>query len=78
MSAWDYSITCGPTDDSASVVPGPEVARGCFRKQAVAVDDCGGKQVRRFAILDHDFTEENGELTPTLKIKRNVIYAHYA
>lgn len=36
------------------------------------------EQVKRFAILDHDFSQEEGELTPTLKLKRNVVYERYA
>jgi long-chain acyl-CoA synthetase len=35
------------------------------------------EQVKRFAILDHDLSVENGELTPTLKVKRNVINERY-
>ncbi|MGO9823217.1 MAG: AMP-dependent synthetase/ligase [Solirubrobacteraceae bacterium] len=36
------------------------------------------EQIKRFVILDHDLSIEEGELTPTLKVKRNVINDRYA
>lgn len=33
--------------------------------------------IKRFHILDHQFAVESGELTPTMKIKRNVAYSRY-
>ncbi len=36
------------------------------------------EQVKRFFILDHDLSQATGELTPTLKVKRNIVNARYA
>lgn len=36
------------------------------------------EQIKKFALLARDFTLDAGELTPSLKLKRNVVYASYA
>ena len=36
------------------------------------------EQVKRFTILPRDFTAEDGEVTPTLKLKRSVCQEHFA
>jgi len=43
-----------------------------------SVDDANtavskAESIRKFAILDSDFTEESGHLTPSLKLRRNVV-----
>jgi long-chain acyl-CoA synthetase len=35
------------------------------------------EQIKRFSILPRDFTQEDGELTPTLKLRRRVVQEHF-
>jgi long-chain acyl-CoA synthetase len=36
------------------------------------------EQIKRFVILPRDFTQEEGELTPTLKVRRRMVHEHFA
>ncbi|WP_032406707.1 AMP-dependent synthetase/ligase [Rhodococcoides fascians] len=36
------------------------------------------ESIKKYRLLPHDFSEESGELTPTMKLKRNVITKAYA
>jgi long-chain acyl-CoA synthetase len=35
------------------------------------------EQIKRFTILPRDFTQEAGEVTPTLKLRRRVVHEHF-
>jgi long-chain acyl-CoA synthetase len=69
----------GLPEDIPSLTQAPEV-------QALVqleIDRANGKyaqveQVKRFVILDHDLSQATGELTPTMKVKRNVVNERYA
>jgi len=36
------------------------------------------EQIKRFAILPRDFSQDEGEITPTLKLRRKVVHEHFA
>jgi long-chain acyl-CoA synthetase len=63
-----------------------EVRRSGREAQELAqeiVDDVNSdrvrvEQIKRFAVLPRDFSQEEGEITPTLKLRRKVVHEHFA
>ncbi len=73
-----FAESNGLENDMFKLVAEPKVQE--LVKQAVAhVNESVGRveQVKRFRILPIDFTQETGELTPTLKLKRKVVVERY-
>ena len=69
----------GLPEDIASLAQAPEVhelIQGEIDK--VNARYAQVEQVKKFAILDHDLSQPTGELTPTLKVKRNIVNEKYA
>ena len=50
-----------------------------YRKEVEAYNKFFGdfEKVKRFELMDHEWTIEDGEITPSLKIRRKVIAEHY-
>jgi len=74
-----YAREHGLPQDIASLSQAPEI----HALIQAEIDRANSKyaqveQVKKFCILDHDLSQATGELTPTLKVKRNVVNEKYA
>ena len=63
-----------PSSTPADLVDDPEL----LAQIQAAVDDANSsvskaESIRKFTVLPEDWTEEGGQLTPSLKLKRNVV-----
>jgi long-chain acyl-CoA synthetase len=68
-----------PSKDPAELAKNPAVRD----ELQSAVDETNRRfarieQVKKFAILERDLSQEHEELTPTMKVKRNVVYERHA
>jgi long-chain acyl-CoA synthetase len=70
-------MEAGP--DAATIAADPRV-RELLQAEVDAVNARFARieQIKRFGILDHDLTQAAGELTPTMKLKRPIVYERYA
>ncbi|MCS6710488.1 AMP-binding protein [Brachybacterium sp. EF45031] len=77
-----------PTWLSNRGLPAMDVAQAAHDEKVIAavqeaVDAANtsvsrAESIRKFVIIEDDFTEENGYLTPSMKLKRNVVVKDYA
>ena len=66
--------------EDVSTLPDDERVHAEIQKVVDEVNSHVGpvEQIKRFAILPADLSQETGELTPTLKVKRNVVHEKFA
>ena len=78
LKAWASENNVEATDISA-MLQANEVQQLIQRDiRSRLTDFADFEQVRRFALLEQEFSQEADEMTPTLKLKRNVIIEKYA
>jgi long-chain acyl-CoA synthetase len=70
----------GLEDDSIEALRTNEKVLAEIQKAVDEVNTHVGpvEQIKRFELLDHDLSQETGELTPTLKVKRKVVHEKFA
>jgi long-chain acyl-CoA synthetase len=73
-----YVVALVTIDPEAGLSPEDAQNRIAQVVEAVNADLSRFEQIKRFAILPRDFSADEGELTPTMKLKRRVCEEHFA
>jgi long-chain acyl-CoA synthetase len=60
-------------------IAGDERVRSEIQKAIDAANEdlANVEQIKKFTVVDRELTQEDGEITPTLKVKRNVVYDNF-
>jgi long-chain acyl-CoA synthetase len=74
------AAAAGVSSTDMAVLASDERVRALLEQDVAAVNRrfAAIEQVKRFVILPRDLSQADGELTPTLKVKRSVVYDRYA
>jgi long-chain acyl-CoA synthetase len=73
-------VTVDPDEVKGLGAPGSPEVRAAVEQAVAEVNAELGRveQIKRFTILERDFSAEEGEITPTLKLKRRVCIDHFS
>jgi long-chain acyl-CoA synthetase len=73
-------VTALVTLDDAEVAPSGRDPQELVQEivDEVNRDRTRVEQIKRFVVLPRDFSQEEGEVTPSLKLRRRVIHEHFA
>jgi long-chain acyl-CoA synthetase len=73
-------VTALVTLDDAEVAPSGRDPQELVQEivDEVNRDRTRVEQIKRFVVLPRDFSQDEGEVTPTLKLRRRVIHEHFA
>jgi long-chain acyl-CoA synthetase len=79
LATWKTKVGKDPSLGLAALRDDPDL----LAEIEAAVEDANrvvsrAESIRRFRILDRDFTEAGGQLTPTLKLRRAIVMAEFA
>ena len=79
LATWKTKVGKDPSLSLADLREDPDL----LAEIEAAVEDANrvvsrAESIRRFRILDRDFTEAGGQLTPTLKLRRSVVMTEFA
>lgn len=74
-----FGLPAQTSEDKAKLTADPKV-RELFSKliNQVNATKAPYETLKKFDLLTEEFTQENGQLTPTLKLKRRIIVKHHA
>jgi long-chain acyl-CoA synthetase len=74
-----YLVALVTLDPEVAAEETPEI-RESIQKTVDEVNSKVGpvEQIKYFKVLPHDLSQETGELTPTMKVKRNVVHEKFA
>ena len=66
------------TPAGMDLIDQPDVAAMVEREVMVQLRDLARHEIpKKVLLIKDDFTEERGELTPTMKVKRRIVEEHY-
>jgi long-chain acyl-CoA synthetase len=74
----ELASRAGVDDDPETMAQSDEVREEIWKAIEEANQNFAKiEQIKKFTILEHDLSQDEGEVTPTMKVKRNAVYENH-